>query len=215
MRRTNWKTVSTLVTMIVIAGCQENVVSAPQKAATTPVSAMAAPDGAPQLSLSGHTGNNADVEFTVTPAGGVFFMGSNAVVFPANSICDPSSSSYGAGTWDDTCTPLSTPLTIHATVRSANGATWVDFSPSIRFVPSELSRQWVYMYMASANAILFAPTLGAQGVDDAAGDATVRTYFDGHNAGYTLRRIKHFTGYMTSSGRSCVEGEEDCAPTGN
>ena len=215
MRRTNWKTVSTLVTMIVIAGCQENVVSAPQKATTTPVSMMAAPDGAPQLSLSGLSGNNADVEFTVTPAGGVFFMGSNAVVFPANSICDPSSSSYGAGTWDDTCTPLSTPLTIHATVRSANGATWVDFSPSIRFVPSEHSRQWVYMYMASANPILFAPTLGAQGVDDAADDATVRTFFDAHNAGYTLRRIKHFTGYMTSSGRACVEGEEDCTPTGN
>lgn len=214
MRRTNWKTVSTLVTMIVIAGCQENGVSAPKYAATTPVSTMAAPEGAPQLSLSAHTGNNADVEFTVTPAGGVFFMGSNAVVFPANSICDPSTSSYGDGTWDDTCTPLSTPLTIRATVRSANGATWVDFSPSIRFVPSEHSRQWVYMYMASENAILFAPAIGALGVDDAADDATVRTFLDSHD-GYTLRRIKHFTGYMTSSGRACVEGDPECSPTGN
>jgi hypothetical protein len=33
-----------------------------------------------------------------------------------------------------------------------------------------------------------------------------------HN-GVTLRRVKHFTGYMTSSGRSCTQGEPDCYPT--
>ena len=209
MRRTNWKTVSTLVTMIVIAGCQEGVVSAPQSA----VSEMMVPEGAPQLSLSKTHSNNADVDFTVTPAGGVFFLGRNAIVFPANAICDPSTSSYGAGTWDDACTPLSAPLKIHATVRTATAGTWVDFKPSLRFVPSDDSHKWVYMYMRSQNAILFAPSIGALGVDDAATDATVKTYFDG-NRGYTLRRVKHFTGYMTSSGRSCSEGDPDCYPTG-
>ncbi len=197
--------------MIVVAGCQDNVVSAPQGASTTPVSMMLAPDGAPQLNLSVLPGSDADVDFTVTPAGGVFFIGRNAVVFPANSICDPSKSSYGAGTWDDSCTALNAPLKIHAKVRSAKAGTWVDFKPSLRFVPSDKSREWVYMYMASKNAIMFAPTVGAQGVDDAAGDASVRTYLDSFN-GYTLRRIKHFTGYMTSSGRSCSQGDPDCYP---
>lgn len=211
MRRTNWKTVSTLVTMVVIAGCQEGVVSAPQSDSAAPVSMMMAPAGVPQLSLSGHSSNNVDVDFTVTPAGGVFFVGKNAVVFPANSICDPSASSYGAGTWDDACIPLNSPLTVHATVRTATAGTWVDFKPSLRFVPSDDSHNWVYMFMASKNAILFAPSLGALGVDDAAADATVRTYFDSHG-GYTLRRIKHFTGYMTSSGRTCTPGEPDCVP---
>ncbi len=210
MRRTHWKTVSTLVTMIVIAGCQDNVVSAPQASSATPVSMMA-PEGAPQLSLSNRPGNDDDVDFTVTPAGGVFFVGRNAVVFPANSICDPSTSSYGAGTWDDACTPLTTPLKIHATLRSANAGTWIDFKPSIRFVPSQSSHEWVYIYMASTHAILFAPTLGAAGVDDAAADATVRTFLHS-GKGYTLRRIKHFTGYMTSSGRACLQGDPDCYP---
>ena len=211
MRRTNWKTVSTLVTMIGIAGCQEGVVSAPQSESATPVSMMMAPQGAPQLSLSGHSSNNVDVDFTVTPDGGVFFVGKNAVVFPANSICDPSVSSYGTGTWNDECVPLTTPLKIHARVRTAKAGTWVDFKPSLRFVPSDDSRNWVYMFMASKNAILFAPSLGALGVDDASADETVRTYFD-VRGGATLRHIKHFTGYMTSSGRSCGQGEPDCYP---
>jgi hypothetical protein len=211
MRRTNWKTVSTLVTMIVIAGCQEGVVSAPQSDSAAPASMMMAPQGAPQLSLSGHSSNNVDVDFTVSPAGGVFFVGKNAVVFPANSICDPSVSSYGAGTWNDECVPLATSLKIHARVRTAKAGTWVDFKPSLRFVPSDDSRNWVYMFMASKNSILFAPSLGALGVDEASADATVRTYLDSHGD-VTLRRIKHFTGYMTSSGRSCTEGEPDCYP---
>ena len=42
MRRTNWKTVSTLVTMIVVAGCQDNVVSAPQGTSVAPASIMLA-----------------------------------------------------------------------------------------------------------------------------------------------------------------------------
>lgn len=211
MRRTNWKTVSTLVTMIVVAGCQEGVVSAPQNDLAGPVSRMMAPEGAPQLSLAGLSSDNADVEFTISPAGGVYFVGKNAVVFPANSICDPSKSSYGAGTWDDECVPLTTPLKMHAKVRTAKAGTWVDFKPSLRFVPSNDSRNWVYMFMASSHSILFAPSLGAVGVDDASADATVRTYLDSHG-GVTLRRIKHFTGYMTSSGRSCNEGDPDCYP---
>src|SRR6476646_9061600 len=201
MRRTNWKTVSTLVTMNVIAGCQDSTVSAPQSASSEP-SSMMVPAGAPSLSLSHNSSNNADVDFTVTPAGGVFFLGRNAIVFPANAICDPATSSYGAGTWDDACVPLSSPPKIHATVRTATAGTWVDFKPSLRFVPSDDSHQWVYMYMRSKNPILFAPSIGALGVDDASTDATVKTYFDA-NRGYTLRRVKHFTGYMTSSGRAC------------
>ncbi|MEO5817647.1 MAG: hypothetical protein ABIT20_20430 [Gemmatimonadaceae bacterium] len=227
MRRTNWKTVSTLVTMIVIAGCQENIVSAPQSSSVAPVSMMMAPEGAPRLSLIGSytVGNNNEVEFTVTPAGGVFFVGNHAVVFPARSICDPEKSRYGPGTWDSPCEPLSKPLKIHASVRTAKLGTWVDFSPSLRFVPSNNSNKWVWMYMytpgvvgardLSKFAIMFAPTIGADGIDETSSDATLRTYVD-TRGGVTSRRIKHFTGYMTSSGRTCdPSSESDCYPNGS
>src|ERR1035437_156041 len=222
MRRTNWKTVSALVTMIVVAGCQDNVVSAPQSTSAAPASMMMAPEGRPQLSLESNSSDNVDADFTVTPSGGVFFLGKHAVVFPARSICDPERSSYGAGTWDSPCTALKGALRIHASVRTATLGTWIDFKPSLRFVPSNDSRQWVYIYMYTPNvigakdlskySILFAPAIGAQGIDEAAANASLRTYVDTWG-GITMRRIQHFTGYMNSSGRSCDPNtERDCTP---
>ena len=222
MRRINWKTVSTLVTMLVVAGCQDSVVSAPQSTSVAPAPMMMAPAGSPQLSLGEKSKDDDDADFTVTPNGGVFFVGNHAVVFPARSICDPATSSYGPGTWDSPCTALKGALKIHAKVRTAKLGTWVDFSPSLRFVPSNDSRDWVYMFMGTPNvvgatdlsrfSILFAPAIGAKGLDEAASDASLRTYVD-TRSGITMRRIKHFTGYMTSSGRSCdPEVETDCYP---
>jgi hypothetical protein len=227
MRRTNWKTVSTLVTMIVVAGCQDNLVSVPQNTSSAPTSMLMAPQGMPQISLDRHSSDGgsdgSDVDFTVTPNGGTFYIGKHAVVFPARSICDPDKSSYGEGTWDSPCTALKGAMKIHASVRSAKLGIWIDFKPSLRFVPSNDPRQWVYLFMNTPDVIgakdlskysmLFAPSLGAKGIDDAAGDATLRTYID-TRTGTTMRRIEHFTGYMTSSGRSCdPSSESDCYPT--
>ncbi|MBC7673153.1 MAG: hypothetical protein H7247_12095 [Polaromonas sp.] len=183
---------------------------------------MLAPAGSPQLSLGGKAEASDDVDFTVTPNGGVFMLGNHAIVFPARSICDPSVSSYGPGTWDAPCVALKGALRIHAKVRTAKLGTWVDFSPSLRFVPSTDEKQWVYIYMytpsvigvtdISKYSILWAPAVGANGVNDAAGDPSVRTFVD-TKSGVSMRHIKHFTGYLTSSGRSCDPAvETDCYP---
>ncbi|MEP6733812.1 MAG: hypothetical protein ABJE10_24410 [bacterium] len=223
MRRTNWKTVSTLVTLIVIAGCQDNMPSAPASASTGPSSLMMAPEGRPQLSLTGVGDQNASTNFTVGPSGGIFFVGSHAVIFPAHSICDPERSSYGPGTWDSPCEALKTPLKIHAEVRTNKEGSWVDFTPALRFVPSSDSRQWVWMYMSAPNArgaqdlskftIRYAPVLGAPSVDDGSLDPTVRTYVD-TRGGMALRRIKHFSaygGFLGSSGKACDPNvDSDC-----
>ena len=225
MRSNNWKTVSTLVTLFVIAGCSERAVTAPEAASDAPAPMMMAPDGRPSLGLNGNqNGNNTSADFVVGPQGGVFYAGNNAVIFPARSICDPAKSSYGAGTWDAPCEPLNKPITIHAEVRTAKLGTWVDFSPSLRFVPSTDSKKWVYIYMYNPSVvgasdiskfkILYAPTLGAQGVDEEAWDPTIRTYVDTWG-GITMRRAKHFSGFMNSSGRSCDPAvETGCLPSG-
>src|SRR5258708_3022784 len=105
MRRTNWKTVSTLVPMLVIAACQDHSATAPVGAAPGPVSVLRAPEGRPQLDRGGNnaTGNSANsaVDFVVPPSGGTFLIGNNAVIFREQSICAPASSTYGVGTWDD------------------------------------------------------------------------------------------------------------------
>jgi hypothetical protein len=174
-----------------------------------PASTILAPAGRPSLSLSGNKARNGTTEFTVNPSGGVFLVGNHAVVFPARSICDPAISSYGDDQWDAPCTPLSRPLKITARISTTNGQQAVDFSPEIRFVPSSDASRWVWIFMYTPEArgaqdlsrfnIMFAPSLGATPVNDAARDQTLRTYVDTWS-GMSFRRIKHFTGYVVAVG---------------
>jgi hypothetical protein len=210
MRRNYWVVVASALVIGVLTGCSENSVVAPSAAPSTgPASPQFAPSGRPQLSLSGTSQQNGVTTFTVRPSGGVFFVGNHAVVFPARSICDPASSTYGDGQWDAPCTPLSHSLTITARLSTANGVRAVDFSPEIRFVPSANPARWVWIFMYTPEArgasdlapfsVLFAPSLGASPVNDAAGDPTLRTYVDTWS-GMSFRRIKHFSGYAVGSG---------------
>jgi hypothetical protein len=224
MRRMNWKTVSTLITMITIAGCQENVSSPTLAPSASTARLSAAPQGRPQpaLSLSGDAGSlNGSTDFSVGPSGGLFYTGSHAVYFPAGSICDPSSS-YGPGTWDDACEPLRSTITVHADVRTTAAGTSVDFSPSLRFTPSSVPSRWVWMYMYTPQAtnysgdlsrftILYAAHPGDVGIDESIGDPTLRTYVD-TRSGISLRRIKHFSGYTVSTRCSDVI-TENCTTT--
>ena len=137
MRCKNWKTVSTLVTMVVIAGCSDSGISSPAASSATPVSMMLAPDGAPSLSLGGTSSGNTSADFTVTSKGGTFVIGNHAVIFPDKAICDPAKSSYGPGTWDSPCEITREPVTIHAEVRTTSTGTWIDFTPALRFAPAK------------------------------------------------------------------------------
>ena len=205
MRRMNWKTVSTLVTMVVIAGCQENVVSPELQSTSAPTKMSLAPQSRPQLQLNSTSAANASGDFTVGPNGGAFFIGRNAVYFPAHSICNPATSSYGVGHWDDSCAPLTTSIRIHAVTKVINGRNAVDFSPALRFVPSNDPSRWVWLYKTLPGAglsnnlapfnILYTPVLGGAAYDEAATDPSLRTYVV---IGLGVRRVKHFSGNTSS-----------------
>ncbi|NUO37898.1 MAG: hypothetical protein HOQ19_07675 [Gemmatimonadaceae bacterium] len=210
MRRNYWVVVASALVIGVLTGCSENTVVAPAAASrTAPASTMFAPSARPQLSLSGNSVQNGVTQFTVNASGGTFYVGNHAVYFPGRSICDPATSSYGDGEWDAPCKPLNRPLTITARLSTANGVQAVDFSPSIRFVPSDNPARWVWIFMYTPDArsatdlskfaILFSPSLGAMPVNDALTDPTLRTYVD-TRAGVSYRRIKHFTGYSVGAG---------------
>jgi len=206
MRRTNWKTVSTLATLAILAGCSESAISPTESSLSPSAPALMsrAPSGTPALTMTTTAAGNVTADFTVTPKGGVFYIGRNAVVFPANSICDPATSGYGQGTWDNSCTPLASAITIHAVATSSANGTTVDFSPSLRFVPSNNPTRWVWLYVNSPSlagtndlskfTILYVPTPGAAPIDESLTDPTLRTYVDKRD-GTSLRRVKHFTGY--------------------
>jgi hypothetical protein len=228
MRRNYWVVVASAIVVGVLAGCSDNTVLAPSAApsaaaSATPITATFAPASRPSLALSGDKTKNGTSKFTVSPSGGVFFVGNHAVVFPAGSICDPATSSYGPSEWDAPCSALTRPITISAKVKTVKGVKSVDFSPSLRFVPSDNSSRWVWIYMYTPGArgasdlsqfnILFAPTLGATPENDAALDPTLRTYVDSR-LGLSFRRIKHFSGYVVLTGFSCDEKTDECEEGG-
>ena len=225
MRRTSWITAGPVLFLSVLAGCRDAIVSpgaapiaAPTAFAPAPVSL--APQGRPTLTLAGGLPDSASVDFIVGPNGGIFYTGNHAVVFPSQSVCDPATSSYGPSTWDQPCTPLQSPLKVHAEVRNASGQTWVDFTPSLRFAPSNSPAKWVWIVMYAPQAvgattdlsrfnILWAKSIGGATVDESSTDPSLRTYVDTWQ-GISLRRIKHFSGYTLQSGRTCDPATEEC-----
>jgi hypothetical protein len=184
-----------------VVACNDGV-TAPRRATL--------PKGAPSLDVivNSMSDDSTSADFTVTPTGGVFVIGKHAVKFAPNSICNPETSSYGPTEWDQPCDALTTDIQIHAEVRSLDGRTWVDFSPALRFVPTEDSENFVWIMMKSdvaataplsAMSVLWAPSIGAEGVNEAATDSTLRTYV-WRAGGIAFRRIKHFSGYNIADG---------------
>ena len=224
MHRTSRLAAAPLLLLLGLAGCRDGVVSpteSPRLAppAVAPASIKLAPQERPRLALSGGLPDSTAVDFYVGAGGGVFYAGNHAVVFPAGSVCDPATSTYGPGTWDDPCSPLQSTLKVHAEVRRRDGATWVDFTPALRFVPSTNSAKWVWMVMYSPEAkdaagdlsrfnIVYARTFGSTLVDETASDATLRTYVDTFS-GISIRRIKHFSAYEQGSGYGVGAGRCD------
>jgi hypothetical protein len=165
--------------------------------------------------------------FTVTSAGGAFQVGGLfALYFPANSICDPTKSTYGPGTWDDQCDTLADgqSVTITATLTFTNSGLNVDFAPALRFNPNTkvIISTTLYADALTSNSGYFAAhpsalhTLGiyyqsapwAKGQTDAARDGSLVTHVNLKN-GIVWRRIKHFSGYNVYTGLPCDPSPDD------
>jgi hypothetical protein len=165
--------------------------------------------------------------FTVTSAGGAFQIGGlYALFFPANSICDPGTSTYGPGTWDDPCTTLADgqSVTITATYAFTSAGFSIDFSPALRFNPNTkvLIATSVYANTLTAHAdyfaanpsalhflgIYYAPQLNGSAQTDAGFDASLVTHVN-LNTGIVWRRIKHFSGYNVFTGLPCDPSPDD------
>lgn len=144
------------------------------------------------------------VRFTVAPGSQTTaVIGEHKIVFDKEAICNPLTSSYGPRTWDAPCEPVGHDIQITATYWTAlDGSHQIDFQPALRFNPKSM----VVLHMTdkrfsadAADRILFVDALG-QRVDEAASDPSLATTI-GTN-GFRYRRIKHFSGYTLSTGRS-------------
>lgn len=133
----------------------------------------------------------------------------NSLYFPAHSLCDPTQSSYGVGEWDKPCVQATQPLTIAVKAWADSlGHPRVDFTPSVRFVPSSDSKDWVRLTFADYQAsldpvynILYCPEITGACFDESKLDPTLATVRDAKN-GKVTRRVKHFSGYNVAAGDS-------------
>lgn len=199
--------------------------SAADQAVAPAVRHTARPAGAPSLDVITNSiaPDSLSADFTVTPSGGMFALGNNAVYFPANSICDPATSSYGEGHWDEACTPLDHAIDFHAEVRrDSTGKSWVDFTPAVRFVPTTDPNQTVWMLMKAGVDVTpdNYQSFGLQwmpdgtpdlSIDEGLTDADLKTYVD-IDRDVLFRRVKHFSGYIVITAKSDTGSLSDIIP---
>jgi len=189
-----------------LAACSESAVG--PRAATSRETTSTKDGGSNAVLTSGDT-----VRFSITidPAHKTTYSlgNGNSLYFPAHSLCDPTQSSYGMGEWDKPCVQATQPLTISVKAWSdAYGHPRIDFSPSVRFVPSNDSKDWVIIafsdYQASLDPvynILYCPEITGPCIDESKMDSTLATVRDPKN-GKVTRRVKHFSGYNVAAGDS-------------
>jgi hypothetical protein len=149
--------------------------------------------------------------FTVDPRRDqALVLGANMLALPANAICDLGASSYGAGHWDESCTPATQSLVVTAVVRNAKSDhPSIDFYPAMRFSPDK--NVSLYMYVPVAERFLkndmvvkYCNDAGVC-VDESVADPSLRTATDRTNS-VVFRRIKHFSGYIIANVVSDVTG---------
>jgi hypothetical protein len=205
--------------LVALCACQDVTgPTAPQQARVSAPSAAlsraAASKNAPGGAVTAATADGVTLTtFVYTPRSGGSYdiAGGHQIVFPSYSVCDPETSTYGPTEWDAPCAPATAPITI--SVRSwvdADGHPRVDFQPALRFVPNHNSNRWVILHLHDDAAfkldrselltIYYCDDAGAC-VDDTQGDRTMRTHV-ARGAGKVWRRIKHFSGYNVTAGRS-------------
>jgi hypothetical protein len=192
--------------------------SAADQAVAPAVRHTARPAGAPSLDVivNAVAEDSLSADFTVTPSGGMIVLGSSAVYFPDHAICDPATSSYGPGHWDEACEPLDHPMDFHAEVRHNDaGQTWIDFTPAVRFVPTDDPNKTVWLMMKTGTDVTadnyadFGMQWMPNGtldvtVNEASTDSELRTYAD-IERDVVFRRVKHFSGYVAWGVKASVD----------
>jgi hypothetical protein len=218
-----------VVAALMAGGCSES--TAPTN---LPRGLSVGPDGRPDLRPSSLFGGFRSTTFTLTAAGGSFDVGMFTVNFPANSVCNPQTSSYGPGTWDSDCATLDAGQSVTVTATygfTLAGGPVVDFSPALRFNPkttviistdvyAPVLTYFKSYWLANPDALRFfgmyyTPDFGASGLTDAGSDPTLVTHVN-LTSGLVWRRVKHFSGYNVSSGLPCDPSPDDpdCIDTG-
>jgi len=165
--------------------------------------------------------------FQMFPQGGTVRLGGFLLRYPANAVCDPSTSGYGPEFWTSPCETLNQPISVTATIWVEDGRTHADFSPDIRFDPSKdvvmsVKNRDIRGEVPTADwqsdyGIWYSTRIDGQRVyiNDAENNPELATVFEtsrrGRATGWATRKIWHFSGYYVRSGRVCDDSSGACS----
>jgi len=127
-------------------------------------------------------------------------FGASHLDIPANAVCDLATSTYGVGTWNDSCAAQTDTFTITAVVKdAATDHPSVEFQPALRFNPASTVNLYLYVTdQATLDASKVMKYCNADGcVDESIADPDLRSNVDVENK-VVFRRIKHFSGYVVA-----------------
>jgi hypothetical protein len=207
-----WVRSSTIIAFLTLglAACSDGL--------TAPTSPGLAPDEALMAKGSGKGGSGSNgsgggqsgrgqVEgkrtFTIYPAIPVFEkLGDHILTMPANVVCDPAKSEYGAAYFDTPCARLRQPLEVTAKWGIVNGRPVISFSPDLRFAPSKQEQDWVKLTLHDTKTtkpelhytILWFDQQAKKWVDESQADPTLKATVS-PVGNFVTRRLKHFSDY--------------------
>ncbi|HEY6218745.1 MAG TPA: hypothetical protein VIV65_01735 [Gemmatimonadaceae bacterium] len=193
------KSILGIITLALAGACADSV--------SVPTSEIAAKAPAGFNKVVGTT------SFVYSPkTGATKRFGDHMIVIPAGGVCDPyapgAAADYASKAWDKDCAAASAPIVFTVTsFEDANGVPYVQFEPSVRFVPTKET----YLYLkdgtrkeAKILTIQYC-SVATNCVDESLSDATLATHRLA-NSRILYRRLKHFSGYSVTSAGDCVGG---------
>jgi hypothetical protein len=210
------KTVLTLTAMLA-AGCSEGTVAPRSQSSEANISG-----GGSSAALT--STDTLRFTFVIDPSRTLTYSvgQGNTITFPAGSLCDPVTSSYGMGKWDSACPVATSPITVNTKAwLDAKGQAHVDFDKHVRFVPSSNPAAWVMLSITDMGTatlpwtnILYCVNGNHACIDESKSDPSVATYRT--STGKLVRRIKHFSGYSIINGEACDPSPDnpDCIGDG-
>ncbi|MDQ3997550.1 MAG: hypothetical protein M3303_11125, partial [Gemmatimonadota bacterium] len=200
---------STIIALFAVglAACSESVTAPPSAGFDLSEPLMA--KGSSSGSGSGNSGSGSSNSgrgldagsrsFTVWPGIPVFEkFGDHVLTMPANVVCDPATSGYGAAHWDAPCARATRPIEVIATWATRGGRPVISFSPDLRFAPSSSQSHWVNLSLRDPRkinpelyyTILWYDREAGRWVDESEADPSLRARAVGN---LVSRRLKHFS----------------------
>ncbi len=206
-----WVRSSTIVALLSLGltACSDGL-TAPQRSGFDPGEALMAKGGnsgkGSGNSGSGSSGRGLDAgtrTFTIYPAIPVFEkFGDHVLTMPANVVCDPTKSEYGAAYFDAPCAQLRQPIQVTAKWGVVGGRPVISFSPDLRFAPSKQEQDWVKLTLRDTKStkpelyytILWYDLQAQKWIDESQADPTLKATVS-PVGNLVTRRLKHFSDY--------------------